>query len=405
MNILFVGYWGIDDGLTSATILPHLEILNGFDEIETVFFCTIERDGREIQTKVLPAKVTHIPMQSGWGIMDKVRDFTAIPDQLTKLIRSKKIEGMICRGTPAGALGYLTYRKTTIPYCVESVEPHADYMVESNVWRRWGFRYLLQKHWEKKQYATASLLMPVAGGMVARLAADGIDAQKIKVMPCAVDLTAFSYSEERRKHIRSTLQVTEDTVLGIYVGKFDGLYYDRESFELFKQAKSTFNNFKLIILTPQSGSDIKTKLEKIGFSPSEFRVLKAAHNEVPAYLSAADFAFAPYKKSPFSKFLSPVKVGEYWAIGLPVLLTEGTGDDAEIIERNNVGACFDPVKNNATNALNTIKGILNSDREMARSRIREIAVKYRNFETSKLVYQKVIEIFHNHIGMGKSASL
>jgi hypothetical protein len=393
MNILFFGYWGIDDGLTTASILPHLEILNSFRQVERIFFCTIEREKGKVKTIKLPTKVTHIPVQSGWSYLQKVRDFTSIPQNLSELIESKKIDGMICRGTPAGALGYLIHQKTNIPYCVESVEPHADYMLESNVWKRWGIRYQLQKYWEKKQYTTASLLMPVAKSMVAKLISEGTQATKIDAMPCAVDLKKFAFSIDQRNHIRDTLQIPHNAVVGIYVGKFGGLYYDHESFEIFRQAKSVFSNFRLIILTPHPLEEVKRKLNNVGFKAIEFNVLKAKHEDVPAYLSAADFAFALYKKLPSNRYLSPIKVGEYWAIGLPVLLTEGTGDDAEIILENKAGDCFDPIKNNTVGALVTIKKLLDEDRNSLRERINLLAHRYRNFEICKVVYRKVLQFF------------
>ncbi|GEM_PF-6753269 len=44
MNILFLSYWGINEGLTAATVFPHLEILAGFSNIDKVLLVTIERD-------------------------------------------------------------------------------------------------------------------------------------------------------------------------------------------------------------------------------------------------------------------------------------------------------------------------------------------------------------------------
>ena len=57
---------------------------------------------------------------------------------------------MIAEGAPAGAMVYLLWQKTRLPFYVESFEPHADYMRESGVRRSWDPRYWFQRHREKR---------------------------------------------------------------------------------------------------------------------------------------------------------------------------------------------------------------------------------------------------------------
>lgn len=59
---------------------------------------------------------------------------------------------------------------------------------------------------------------------------------------------------------------------------------------------------------------------------------------MPDYLSAADFASGLHRSKPY---VSPIKIGEYWASGLPVFLTHGVGDDSEIVATEGDGAVFD----------------------------------------------------------------
>ncbi len=390
MNILFLSYWGITDGLTASTVIPHLELLNNFKEVEMIVYCSIERNEIVSTPVLLPGKVKHIPLRSGNKFADKFNDFTVFPRSLTSIVQKERIHLLICRGTPAGALGFLVYRKLKIPYCVESFEPHAEYMAESGVWRRWGLRYALLRYWEKKQQETAMLLMPVAHGMVPVLAKAGVEKNRIAVMPCSVNAKEFAYDEDRRKEVRANLSIRSDSTVGIYVGKFGGLYYDRESFDIFRVARSVFDKFTLIILSPDDKDRIADNLLAQGFEREEFRVLKADHKEVPFYLSASDMAFALYKKSPSKKFLSPIKVGEYWANGLPVLITEGIGDDAEIINNTKSGATFTLGPGVAEKSLRSIKALLQSDAKL-RQRIQQLALNYRNITSNEAVYKKLIQ--------------
>mgnify|MGYP005817612763 CR=1 FL=1 len=123
-------------------------------------------------------------------------------------------------------------------------------------------------------------------------------------------------------------------------------------------------------------------------SDTVVHIQQVEHRLVPKYLSASDFAFATYSSTPSKRYLSPVKVGEYWANGLPVLLTKGVGDDSDIIEREGGGALF---------TLDTIEAdvrrldeIVAMGREYNVSTITPLAYKYRSFEIAERVYDKLL---------------
>ncbi|MGC1242435.1 MAG: glycosyltransferase [Chryseosolibacter sp.] len=387
MTVVFICYWSIEDGLTASTVIPHLAILDGMIEVKTVILFTIERSRNKANLD-LPPKVIHHPLWSGKRYIDKFVDFTQFPQQIGKAIKSFNVRLMFCRGTPAGALGYIVHRATRIPYVVESFEPHAEYMAESGVWRRWGLRYFLQRRWEKKQMDTAHCLLPVSPAMERDLELEGVERSRIRLMPCAVNQEIFSFDSEKRESLRSVLNIPKDCVCGIYVGKFGGLYYDSEAFQIFEEALNFFPGFRLVILTPDDAPQIAARLLSHGFKNENYHVLKVGHEAVPAYLSAADFAFALYRPTPSKKFLSPVKVGEYWAVGLPVLISDAIGDASFIIEKHQAGAIFS--LRNLRPAFAKIKSTLEIDPIVLREKIRGLALHYRSFETNRRIYKEII---------------
>jgi hypothetical protein len=188
--------------------------------------------------------------------------------------------------------------------------------------------------------------------------------------------------------MRVRLAIDVNAIVGIYVGKFGGMYLDEEAFSIFTMAKKVFDNFYLLILTPENAKDVELKLLKSGFGNSSFRIIQAQHSEVPEYLSAADFAFATYKPSESKKFLSPIKVGEYWACGLPVMLTKGVGDDSSIIEATGSGAVFTLEKAGIEKALLTIKN------QLELGNVTELCIRlaktYRNPVILQEAYKRVI---------------
>jgi len=394
MNITFIGNWSINEGLTDATVIPHLKILSGMPVVKEVIFCSIER-GNDfiIESDLGIPKIIHVPINSTSyfnSIVGSTLDFISFRKQILDIAIKHQSELIICRGSPAGSIGYFIHKKSGIPFYVESFEPHAEYMYESGVWSKYNLKYIMEKYWEQKQKKYAKGLMPVANNYKQKLVMEGVDASKLNVIPCCVELEEFKYKEEQRLAVRKKLNI-EDEVTGIYVGKFGGIYYSDEALESFKAAFEYFkNNFKMIILTPDNKSQIRNRLIEIGLDKDSFIVDSIPHSEVPSYLSAADFAFSLYRPSRSKRFLSPIKNGEYWANGLPIIMTKGIGDDSQIIDSEGGGVTFDLEDNNLIKALQKIEVIIQSgSKEETSKEIRGIASRYRNFHIAQKVYEKV----------------
>lgn len=389
MNLLYLSYWGINDPLTVSTVYPHLKILRELDSIDQILFCTIERETSYEYPNALTGLhgFEWIPFISGHGIKNKIVDFWSIPRKLKRLIGQYQIDKLLARGAPAGALGYLVWRKTKTPFYVESYEPHAQYMFESGVWKRWDPRYILERRWERKQDLNASGLMPVAHNYEAELIAQGVPANRIHTMPCAVLVEEFKFDEAKRANKRAELGIPDEAIVGIYVGKFGGLYYDAESFELFKKTYEHFPNFHLIICSPHPKEWLEQQLKEHNFPLAKAHCVFVPHPEIPAYLSAADFAYALYRPAPSKRLLSPIKVGEYWANGLSVLITEHIGDDSGIIENEYAGAVLPRDFKDIAPVFAKLKKVLQEAAH--RSRIAQLAKRYRSFDRTREVYQKL----------------
>lgn len=339
MNILFLGYWGANDGLSQSTIIPHLQVLAEFEDVGKIIYVSIER--ASLSDYQIPGhnKIEHRPYYSitSSRLLTKFTDFIRLPFLLRKVISNENIKLLMCRSSIAGGIGYLTHKITKIPFTVESYEPHADYMAELGIWAKHGMSYSLQKYFEKKQKKYAWYLMPVTFHYRDQLLKEGLDSDKVLVIPCTVDVEEFAFDQSKRLEIRSNLGISKEAVVGIYVGKFGDLYQDKEAFRLFQSAFKFYSNFYLLLLNNQPKDFIKRRLREFDIPESKVVHKLVNHYEVPSYLSASDFAFSLHKSSNFSYAFSPIKNGEYWANGLPVIIPEKIGDDSEIIDRENGG--------------------------------------------------------------------
>jgi len=111
------------------------------------------------------------------------------------------------------------------------------------------------------------------------------------------------------------------------------------------------------------------------------------HHEVPKYMGLADFAITPFIPVPSKRYGSPLKTGEYWSLGLPVVVTRDISDDSDIIEDNGIGAIIDVNKASYEKAVKKIDEILTTTTPEERyNKINGIAKKYRSFEIADSVY-------------------
>lgn len=398
MRLLFISYWGFQEGLTSATVTPHLRILSEIESIEKIIFCSIERKDNDVrQGSILHPKILHIPLKSqskGNVFLTKANDFILFPKQLVQICSEYKIDKIVCRSSMAGALGYLVSRKNRIPFVVESFEPHAESMIESGVWTKLDPRYWIELFFEKQQIKKAVKLFPVSHHYRRRLINEGVSEKKIVVMPCCVNVEDFKFDDHKRFAVREQLGIRNEHIVGIYVGKYGGIYYDEEAFDLYFYAFEYFGSqFHLVVLTEQDHAEVLKKCSLRGIDTSRVSIHRVGHDQVSAYLSAADFAFSTIKPVPSRLYCSPIKDGEYWANGLPILLEPNIGDDSDIIALEGGGVILK--KGDERNAFDKLFIEIKNGRMTNASKIEQIARKHRSMEHVRNIYRQEFDHLSN----------
>jgi len=395
MNILYIGYWSVNDGLSEASIKPVLEVLSGFDFVKKIMFVSIERQEEQVSFHWKINKVQHHPFYSSpkFFMRDKIEDFTRIPRELGMLCQDHDIEKIICRSSLAGAIGYLVHKRAGIDFIVESFEPHAEYMKKSGVWTFLDIRYWIQRYFEKKQKVSAFHLVTVSENYRNHLLKQEKVTQPISVIPCSVNHEEFKFDAAKRQHIRKNLNLSEDMTVGIYVGKFGGIYYDKPAFKFFKACANHISNFFLLILSPDAKEQIGASLKQVNFPSARYFVDKVHHQLIPDYLSAADFAFCLHRSHKFSRAFSPIKNGEYWANGLPIVISNDIGDDSDIMKEEGGGLIVDYNIKPRLSFFDHLKLIIkNSHQNRLINPSVNNAQAYRSKESIEQVYNNILSL-------------
>jgi glycosyltransferase involved in cell wall biosynthesis len=406
MNILALTYWSYKDALIQTYTLPYIKIIRKNLPIDSkIFLVTLEQPATQftkieytqIKAELSKYNIHLLPFKYyPFGIKATLNALLLI-FSLIKICLTCKIKFIHAWCTPAGSIGYLLSKITKIKLILDSYEPHAEAMVENNDWKRSGFAFKILFYFERLQTLQATTFIATTAGMkYYALDKYGVDLKNFYVKPACVDLQKFSFNEVKRNELRNGLNWS-GKIICIYAGKVGGIYLDKEIFDFFKEAHLFWGEkFRVLMLTPTSPQIIKQLATQANLPTQVLKIQSVSHNEVSDYMSIADFALNPVKPVPSKRYCTSIKDGEYWAMGLPIVITKNISDDTEIIENNNIGAVLNKLsKLNYLEAVKKIDTLLINDNPPLRKRIRAIATEYRGYTIAEHIYREIYNIPHS----------
>ncbi len=397
-NILIITYWSYSDALIQAYTLPYVRIIKeNLPSQSSIYLLTLEKNQDkitssrryEIAAKLENEGIKWLPFNYRPFGMGAFFLWIGISFQLCRLIIQKKISILHCWCTPAGAIGYFLSFLLNRILILDSYEPHAEAMVENGTWEKDSFAFKLLFWLERKQTEHASHIISATAGMHEYAKRKYyVDIKNFSVKPACVDLNLFNEEIINDKSLRHQLAL-DGKIVCVYAGKFGGIYLEKEIFDFIKVAADHWGkSFRFLILTNHSNEEVAAYCKLSGLEAECVVIKFVPHGEIPRYMGLADFAITPVKPIPTKRYCTPIKDGEYWALGLPVVISANISDDSEIIETNNIGAVLKEFNLKAyKQAISKIDGLL--IQVDLRHKIRKIAKQYRSFEIAESVYRAI----------------
>jgi len=346
MQLFYIAPWPAADPLSASTVMPHLASLARDERVDELTFFSCERGRLDPSAcypiTCLPARVRQQPLPGPSGVplplVRRLQHHRHLIGSLMQAAVQQRPALVVCRGT-TGVYGDLLQRRLGIPYVVESFEPHAHYMLQTGTWQRWDPKFLVQRRWEERVKRTASALITVSQGYARHLQEqEGISPDRLRTVPCWVDAERFRIDPEARSLLRQQLGIG-DRLAVVYVGKFGGIYSPLQELGMLQPLQQALGQpLFVMVLTSADAAAVRQQLRQAGFHAAQVFVDCVPHDQVNAYLNAADLALSFINSGPWSFACSAIKHGEYWACGLPVLMPPGVGDEAQWLESERAGA-------------------------------------------------------------------
>ena len=397
-NILVFTQWSFKDALVQTYTLPYVDIIRKVISPERkILIITAE------QQHLALSKDETDKINKDWA----GRNMQLVPEPYErfglkkmiasagnffiwyKLIKKEKVKTIHAFCTPAGGIAYILSKLTGAELVIDSYEPHAEAMVENGTWKEGGLAFRILFSLEKRQTQAAKALIGTTAGMKQYAAEKyGVQVQNFFIKPACVDLQKFS-PKEKDAHLLKELGL-ENKIVCVYSGKLGGIYLKGEVFDFMQACYNNWkDDFRFLMLTNAAREEIDAECSRIGL-PGEVVISRFVfHSEVPSYLSLGDFAINPVKPVPTKRYCTSIKDGEYWAMGLPVVISPHISDDSDIIERENIGTGMDFAdKSQFSSTLNRLEDFLQVKNEL-KKKIRKVGEQYRSYSIAENIYNVI----------------
>ncbi|HZE73258.1 MAG TPA: glycosyltransferase family 4 protein [Pyrinomonadaceae bacterium] len=348
-RVLFISYNGMLDPLGQSQVLPYLRVLAAQGIRFTLLSferppaftaegkarrnkLKLEIASENIQWHALPYHQTPSLPATAYDVLQGIRVARHLIDQ-------NQIELVHARShIPATiALGLKKLCGVKMIFDVRGLM--AEEYVEANHWRKESLAYRVTKFIERRALAAADGVVTLTERIWPVIREwDGLRGRNVvhEVVPCCADLEKFCFRVDDRNKRRAELNL-EGRLTIVYSGSIGGWYLTREMADFFLEVLRQRPDAHFLWLTAGHPELIERIMSDKGIEGTSYTVMNVQSADMPSYLSAADAGIAFYKPGPSKLATSPVKVTEYLACGLPVILNEGVGDSDAILNHSRAG--------------------------------------------------------------------
>ena len=410
-RVLYISYNGMLDPLGQSQVLPYLRELSKLGVQFTLLSferpAAFSSDGiakRDALREQLAAEgiVWHaLRYHQKPSLPATVYDVGHGLRYAKQLVRRNQIEMVHARSHIAAAIALRLKKRFGLKMIFDLRGLMADEYVDANHWRRGGIRYRITKRMERRALAGADGIVTLTERIWPEIKSwDALRDREVihEVVPCCVDLELFRFDPEARERRRAELGIQDRLVL-VYSGSIGGWYLTEQMADFFAALLQKRSDAHFLWLTLGNAEMIGNLMSKRGITAKQFTVLGAAPSDVWSYLSAGDAGIAFYKPAFSRMATSPVKIAEYLACGLPLVINAGIGDSEAMITAERIGALVQSFNEGEyADAANVVGGFVGYP-DQTRRRAREIAE--RLFDVRRVGVQRYGRLYENVLASKK----
>lgn len=329
VRVVYISPNGVGTPLVRSQVLPYLRGLahRGIDA-ELV---TFER-GDPYPTGEFPVRSWHgLRPRAGHGLLAKLLDIARGVWLVARLTVASGAQLVHARSHLPAAIGAIVSFITGRPLIFDMRGFLPDEYLDAGVWSSTDLRYRALRLAERLllRYATEVVVLTHRAAAVLREEkryASAIGTTPITVIPCCVDLRRFAPGPTR-----------ETVATLVYSGSLGMWYLLEEMLAVYRAARRHVPSLRLLILNRGEHDVARAAIRDMPDLAQEIELRVADPIEMPKLLARCHVGIALIRASPSKRGSSPVKVAEYLACGLPVVVNSGIGDTDRLVTTYGAG--------------------------------------------------------------------
>jgi glycosyltransferase involved in cell wall biosynthesis len=347
---VYVCYWSLRDPLCQSQSLAYLRRLaaRGFRFVLITFEQPPYRLDRAEERRVIADElaaegITWVPLPYHGPpyAIGKTLDFIAGVRTILRETRRSGARIVHARASIPASMGAVAARLAGVAFLYDADAPLSEEYVDHGYWDRGSLFPQLVAMLERFALRHASAIVTLTERYAGELRARRVPPPPMAVVPCCVDTTRFAGDAAVRDRIRLALGATRDTVLLVYAGKSGYRYRTDALMSFVARFRGLHPHTHLAVLSGDDPAAFAAEAAAAGLPDDTVSVRRVPPDEVPGWLAAADAGLAFINPAPCERAASPIKIGEYLAAGLPVVVSAGIGDYSDLIREHRLGTVVD----------------------------------------------------------------
>lgn len=402
-RVLFLSYDGMTDPLGQSQVLPYLIGLS--EKGHHISLLSFEKPDRFRRSQ---AEIAELCDQNNiqWHplsytkkppVLSTLKDLRQMRTKAMEICR-QGIDIIHCRSYIPAMVGLELKKELGVPFLFDMRGFWADERVEGGAWKLSNPMYkLIYKFFKKKEkqfFSESAAIVSLTEAGKMEIGRMKLLTPPVTVIPCSADFDHFRIpsSKTDKTRIKKELGIPADAPVISYLGSIGTWYMLDEMLDFIQVVLEKDPGYYFHFLTPEEASEIEIPAASKGIPSDRLKIEYCPRKHLPERLAASDAGLF-FIKPCFSKSASsPTKLGEYLAMGIPVICNSGVGDVEEIIHNTSGGILVhDFNREEYVKTANSLSEIFLKDKEEMRKKAFDYYSLRKAVDQYDLIYQNILQ--------------
>jgi glycosyltransferase involved in cell wall biosynthesis len=262
-----------------------------------------------------------------------------------RTVEVENIRLVHCRSHPAALIGYYLKKRYGIKFIFDFRDFYADGgLLKTRGLMRLAYSRMKQLEGPMIQVADKVICLTERAKSVLSgwyFSNDPEAGKRFQIIPCCADFNHFNpalVTKQASAGVRQKLGLAPDQTVLLYLGSLGPDYLLQQMMLLFRQLLTIRPSAKFLVVCNEGHDLVVKECVQQGMDPACVVVRSATREEVPTFISLADFSVVFIRADITKAGCSPTKLAELFAMNVPVIANTGVGDLDTILDLDQNGS-------------------------------------------------------------------